>query len=85
MRSLRLMIQLRLFKFDEEAEHPKTQHLRPTENENYQLDQVINRKRKWTPLAVQTGKLVEGSEDAIKRALRLVTLSFLYVNFYSKA
>tara|TARA_Y100000592_G_scaffold40926_1_gene64811 strand:- start:3898 stop:4626 length:729 start_codon:yes stop_codon:yes gene_type:complete len=34
-------------------------------------DQVISRKRKWTPLAVQAGKLVEGSEDAIKRALGL--------------
>jgi plasmid stability protein len=34
-------------------------------------DQVVSRKRKWTPVAVQQGKLVEGSEDAIYRALGL--------------
>jgi hypothetical protein len=34
-------------------------------------DQVISRKRKWTPVAVNAGKLVEGSEDAIYRALGL--------------
>ena len=34
-------------------------------------DQVISRKRKWTPVAVQRGKLVDGSEDAIYRALGL--------------
>jgi hypothetical protein len=34
-------------------------------------DQVISRKRKWTPLAVQKGEVVEGSEDALKRALGL--------------
>ena len=34
-------------------------------------DQVINRKRKWTPVAVQKGKLVEGAEDSIYRALGL--------------
>lgn len=34
-------------------------------------DQVVSRKRKWTPVAVQQGKLVEGAEDAIYRALGL--------------
>ena len=34
-------------------------------------DQVISRKRKWTPVAVQAGKLVEGAEEAIRRALCL--------------
>ena len=34
-------------------------------------DQVVSRKRKWTPVAVQAGKLVEGSQDAIQRALGL--------------
>jgi hypothetical protein len=34
-------------------------------------DQVIARKRRWTPVAVQAGKLVEGAEEAIRRALCL--------------
>ena len=34
-------------------------------------DQVISRKRKWTPVAVQKGELVDGSEEAIYRALGL--------------
>ena len=34
-------------------------------------DQVISRKRKWTPVAVQKGKLVDGAEDALYRALGL--------------
>ena len=34
-------------------------------------DQVISRKRKWTPVAVQKGKLVDGSEEAVYRALGL--------------
>lgn len=33
--------------------------------------QVVSRKRKWTPVAVQRGKLVGGSEEAIYRALAL--------------
>jgi hypothetical protein len=33
--------------------------------------QVISRKRKWTPVAVQKGKLVDGAEAAIYRALAL--------------
>lgn len=36
--------------------------------------QVVSRKRKWTPVAVQKGRLVDGSEDAIRRALALRTL-----------
>jgi hypothetical protein len=34
-------------------------------------DQVVSRKRKWTPVAVQAGNLVDGSQDAIQRALGL--------------
>jgi len=34
-------------------------------------DQVVSRKRKWTPVAVQAGKLADGSEDTIRRALGL--------------
>jgi hypothetical protein len=34
-------------------------------------DQVVSRKRKWTPVAVQRGKVVEGSEDSLFRALGL--------------
>lgn len=33
--------------------------------------QVVSRKRKWTPVEVQRGKLVDGSEQAIYRALAL--------------
>jgi plasmid stability protein len=33
--------------------------------------QVVSRKRKWTPVAVQKGHLVGGSEQAIYRALAL--------------
>ncbi len=33
--------------------------------------QVVARKRKWTPVAVQKGKLVDGSQEAIYRALAL--------------
>lgn len=34
-------------------------------------DQITARKRKWTPVAVQRGKLVDGSEESIYRALAL--------------
>ena len=34
-------------------------------------DQVTSTKRKWTPVAVQKGKLVDGAEDALYRALGL--------------
>lgn len=33
--------------------------------------EVVARKRKWTPIAVDKGSLVDGSEDAIYRALAL--------------
>ena len=33
--------------------------------------QVVSRKRKWTPVAVQRGKLVCGSEEAVYRGLAL--------------
>lgn len=36
--------------------------------------QVVSRKRKWTPVQVQQGKLVEGSEESIYRALALRSL-----------
>ena len=35
---------------------------------------LVERKRKWTPVAVTKGKVVEGSEDSIYRALALRTL-----------
>ena len=35
---------------------------------------LVERKRKWTPVAVTKGKVVEGSEDALYRALALRTL-----------
>ena len=44
-------------------------------------DQVISRKRKWTPVAVQKGNLVPGSEDAIFRALALRSLELPVADF----
>lgn len=44
-------------------------------------DQVVSRKRKWTPVAVQKGKLAEGSEDAIFRALALRHLELPVADF----
>ena len=35
---------------------------------------VMSRKRAWTPVAVDKGELIEGSEDTIKRCLALRTL-----------
>lgn len=35
---------------------------------------LVERKRKWTPVAVTKGKVVEGSEDSLYRALALRTL-----------
>ena len=35
---------------------------------------LVERKRKWTPVAVTRGKLLEGSEDSIYRALALRVL-----------
>jgi hypothetical protein len=32
---------------------------------------VVSRKRKWTPVEVDKGQLVDGSEDSIFRALAL--------------
>lgn len=48
-------------------------------------DQVIARKRKWTPVAVQAGKLVEGSEDSIRRALGLRHLELPVREFLQQA
>ena len=43
--------------------------------------QVVSRKRKWTPVAVQKGNLVPGSEDAIFRALALRSLELPVADF----
>jgi len=34
-------------------------------------EKLISRKRKWTPVQMEAGKLVEGSEEVIRRALAL--------------
>lgn len=44
-------------------------------------DQVVSRKRKWTPVAVKRGKLVEGSEESIYRALALRHLELPVAEF----
>jgi hypothetical protein len=44
-------------------------------------DQITARKRKWTPVAVQQGKLVEGSEESIYRALALRHLELPVATF----
>ena len=43
--------------------------------------QVISRKRKWTPVAVDKGLFVEGSEETIRRALALRTLELPVKDF----
>lgn len=48
-------------------------------------DQVISRKRKWTPVAVQKGQVVEGAEDALKRALGLRHLELPVREFLQQA
>lgn len=47
--------------------------------------QVISRKRKWTPVAVQKGNLVEGSEESIYRALGLRHLELPVREFLQQA
>ena len=42
---------------------------------------IVERKRKWTPVAVDKGTLVKGSEDAIFRALALRTLELPVKDF----
>ena len=44
-------------------------------------DQVVSRKRKWTPVAVRKGDLVSGSEDAFFRALALRSLELPVADF----
>jgi len=44
-------------------------------------DQVISRKRKWTPVAVQKGRLVDGSEEAMFRTLALRHLELPVADF----
>jgi hypothetical protein len=43
--------------------------------------QVISRKRKWTPVAVRPGRLVDGSEEAMYRALALRNLELPVATF----
>ena len=43
--------------------------------------QVVSRKRKWTPVAVQRGKLVGGSEEAVYRGLALRHLELPVAEF----
>ena len=52
---------------------------------NSPYDQVVSRKRKWTPVAVQKGKVVEGSEDALSRALCLRHLEIPVREFLQQA
>ena len=44
-------------------------------------DQVVSRKRKWTPVAVRKGDLVPGSDDAFFRALALRSLELPVADF----
>ena len=46
---------------------------------------LVERKRKWTPVAVTKGKVVEGSEDALYRALALRTLELPVKEFLHQA
>jgi hypothetical protein len=43
--------------------------------------QVVSRKRKWTPVAVQQGKLADGSEESIYRGLALRHLELPVATF----
>ena len=51
----------------------------PTASSPY--DQVISRKRKWTPVQVRAGKLTEGSELSLFRALALRKLELPVATF----
>ena len=46
--------------------------------------QVVSRKRKWTPVAVKKGKLVDGSEESIYRALALRHLELPVAEFLTQ-
>ena len=46
--------------------------------------EVMNRKRSWTPVAVDKGELVEGSEDTLFRALALRNLELPVKEFLSQ-
>ena len=48
-------------------------------------DKLINRKRKWTPVAVEGGPVAEGTEDAISRCLALRVLEIPVGDFISEA
>ena len=46
---------------------------------------LLERKRTWTPVAVDAGKLLEGGEDVIKRALALRCLEIPVGDFIEEA
>ena len=46
---------------------------------------LIERKRKWTPVKVTAGKLAEGSEETIRRALALRCLELPVGDFIANA
>jgi len=48
-------------------------------------DKLIDRKRKWTPVAVEGGPVAEGTEDAISRCLALRVLEIPVGDFISEA
>ena len=46
--------------------------------------QVVSSKRKWTPVAIKKGKLVDGSEESIYRALALRHLELPVAEFLTQ-
>ena len=48
-------------------------------------DKLLHRKRKWTPVKPTKGKLLEGSEEAIYRALAIRHMELPVGNFISEA
>ena len=48
-------------------------------------DKLIDRKRKWTPVAVEGGPVAEGTEDAISRCLALRVLEIPVGDFIAEA
>lgn len=48
-------------------------------------DQVISRKRKWTPVQVRAGSLKDGAEDALYRGLALRRLELPVATFLRDA
>ena len=46
---------------------------------------LLNRKRTWTPVAVTQGKLKEGGEEVVKRALALRCLEIPVADFITES